>query len=143
MADDDQDDTDLFCEALKGIDSGIECHFAYSGKDALQKLQGGKIQPQVVFLDINMPEMNGWECLDSLKKEEKLRDIPVIMYSTSSMTLYGRKAIKSGAVGFYEKPGSFLQLKEFLEVIAGSSIGDLRTTLKGMQLSKSHAVYTE
>jgi CheY-like chemotaxis protein len=143
LADDDPDDSDLFNEALKGIDSSIEFNYASNGKELIEKLQLDSLSPQVIFLDINMPEMNGWECLESLKKEEQLKDIPVIMYSTSSSDIYVKRAIKSGALAFYEKPPNFLQLQDFLKSIAGSSTTYLKKTLKELQLSKNHSVYTD
>jgi CheY-like chemotaxis protein len=87
--------------------------------------------------------MNGWECLETLKKERRLKDIPVIMYSTSSSQVNGKRAIKSGALAFYEKPPSFLQLQDFLKSIATSSSAYLKKTLKELQSSKTHAVYTD
>jgi CheY-like chemotaxis protein len=143
LADDDQDDTDFFREALKGINSSIEFNYAQNGKELIAKLNTGNIDPQIIFLDINMPEMNGWECLEKLKKESDYKDVPVIMYSTSSLKIYGRKAIKSGALCFYEKPPNFLKLKEFLVTISASSETDLKNTLKAIQDSKVHRVYTE
>ena len=143
LADDDHDDTDLFYEALKDIDSSIEFNFATNGKELIAKLHTGKIDPQIIFLDINMPEMNGWECLETLKKEKGLKDIPVIMYSTSSGTLYGRKAVKSGALCFYEKPPSFLKLREFLELISATSVSELQNRLKEIEISKAHKIFTE
>jgi DNA-binding NarL/FixJ family response regulator len=83
-----------------------------------------------------MPEMNGWECLESLKKEDQLKHIPVIMYSTSSSKVYGERAIRSGAMAFYVKPPNFLQLQDFLKSIAGSSSNYLKNTLDELRLSK-------
>ena len=143
LADDDPDDLDLFDEALRGIDSSIEFNYASNGKELIEKLQVDGLVPQVIFLDINMPEMNGWECLESLKKVDQLKDIPVIMYSTSSSEVYGKRAIQSGALAFYVKPHSFLLLQEFLKSIAGSSSDYLKTTLVELQLSKDHSVYTD
>ena len=143
LADDDPDDLELFDEALRGIDSSIEFNFASNGKELIEKLRLDGHTAQIIFLDINMPEMNGWECLENLKKEDQLKDIPVIMYSTSSTEAYGKRAIKSGALAFYVKPHSFLLLQDFLKSIAESSSGYLKTTLVELQLSKDHSVYTD
>ena len=143
MADDDPDDLELFDEALRGIDSSIEFNFASNGKELIEKLRLDGHTAQIIFLDINMPEMNGWECLENLKKEDQLKDIPVIMYSTSSTEAYGKRAINSGALAFYVKPHSFLLLQDFLKSIAESSSGYLKTTLVELQLSKDHSVYTD
>ena len=144
MADDDPDDTDLFGEALRGIDSSIEFNFVNNGRDLIQNLKTGKVtEPHVIFLDINMPEMNGWECLKNLKQEIEFKHIPVIMYSTSSSKLDGKKAVSFGALGLYEKPSSFLLLQKFLELISSVSPHDLKSTLKEIEANKSHKVYSE
>ena len=143
LADDDPDDLELFDEALRGIDSAIEFNYANNGKEVIKKIQLDGMVPQVIFLDINMPEMNGWECLESLKKVDQLKEIPVIMYSTSSSEVYGKRAISSGALAFYVKPPSFLLLQDFLKSIAGSSSIYLKQTLVELQLSKTHTVYTD
>ena len=143
LADDDQDDSDLFNEALKGIDNSIEIVVANNGKELIAKLTSQSIDPEVIFLDINMPEMNGWECLELIKQQNDLKNIPVIMYSTSSASIYGKKAVKSGAMGFYEKPTNFLQLQDFLKNITQSSKQELKKTLKELQASKVHTIYTD
>jgi len=138
LVDDDPDDTDLFEEALKNIDGNIEF---YSGQDCngiISQLKDEKIQPEIIFLDINMPDMNGWDCLAALKSDEKLRNIPVVMYSTSSVMLDGRKAITKGALGFLEKPPSFTELKDFLLKLIPASSANLDNELKKIAASKSH-----
>ena len=141
VADDDPDDTDLFGEALSSIDVSIEFNCVNNGKELIENLKSGKFtEPHVIFLDINMPEMNGWECLKNLKKEKEFKDIPVIMYSTSSSVSDGRKAVSFGALGLYEKPPSFLLLQKFLESI--SSATDLKRRLKEIEADKSHKVYS-
>ncbi len=138
LADDDQDDTDLFHEALRNIDQSIELYSAQNGKEALKKLTQQQADPEIIFLDINMPEMNGWDCLVNLKKNHQLKDIPVVMFSTSPASLNGKKAIEAGAVGFLEKPSSYLKLKDFLEQLSRASKNNLLETLRLIESSKSH-----
>jgi CheY-like chemotaxis protein len=143
IADDDPDDVDLFLEALSEIDTSIVCSSMKDGKELLDTLVHQQTEsPDVIFLDINMPEMNGWECLQQLKHNHHATDIPVIMYSTSSAQKDVQKAIESGALAFYEKPSNFSQLKEFLDVIAKSQ--SLEKEVIASQLrsrSKSHRFY--
>jgi CheY-like chemotaxis protein len=141
LADDDEDDIDLFEEALRNIDSTIELKAARNGKQLLEILKNGNTEPEIIFLDINMPEMNGWEALREIKNSGKFDDIPVVMYSTSSSKMESDKAVESGALAFYEKPSSFFDLKNFLGLIYVASVGDLRTTLLGIISSKKHKVY--
>jgi CheY-like chemotaxis protein len=138
LVDDDEDDTDLFYEALRDIDSSIEFHNGYDCQETIKKLKSGQINPQIIFLDINMPEMNGWDCLSVLKEDASLRNIPVIMYSTSSVNLDGKKAISKGAVCYLEKPPSFVKLKEFLERISLTPAENLRFELRRIQADNSH-----
>lgn len=116
LADDDNDDAELFAEALAAINPGILLEYASNGKILLDKIRNQKTGlPDIIFLDINMPEMNGWDSLTELKKHSLLKEIPVVMYSTSS-TYRDMQAAKSlGANFFYTKPDSFRQLKMFLE----------------------------
>lgn len=143
LVDDDRDDTELFSDALKEVDLSIEFNFAFNCEDLTTGLLQNKFNPQIIFLDINMPGMSGWQCLEALKSGERTKHIPVIMYSTSSAILDGRKAVQRGALGFYEKPSRFEWLKEFLEMVAVSSPGSLRSTLKKLEGSKSHRIYLE
>ncbi|RYE25322.1 MAG: response regulator [Sphingobacteriales bacterium] len=117
LADDDIDDKDLFREALESIDSSITCHIADNGKEALSKLDSLQDVPQLIFLDINMPVMNGLQCLAKLQADERYNRIPVIVISTSS---YQREMdmVKSlGAVCYFTKPHHFTELTQILQVI--------------------------
>lgn len=140
LADDDPDDTDLFEEALKKIDKHIVLDTATNGRELIEKLHTGKINPEIIFLDVNMPELDGWESLKMLKQQAGLRSIPVVMYSTSAAVLDGNKAIKAGAVCYFEKPPSFVKLKDFLEKITHTSKDRLVDTLKSIEASKSHNI---
>jgi len=82
--DDDKDDLDLFCEILKRIDQNIKCFYADSCDEAIKILKDNK--PDVIFLDINMPRMNGKECLLHVKTQDHLKQIPVVIYSTAPDT---------------------------------------------------------
>jgi CheY-like chemotaxis protein len=116
LADDDADDAELFAEALAAINPGIVCEHAPNGRVLLDNIRSQKSQlPDIIFLDINMPEMNGWDSLSELKKHSKLKDIPVVMYSTSSTFRDVQAAKNLGANFFYTKPDNFRQLKSFLE----------------------------
>lgn len=138
MIDDDPDDINLFEEALKTIDSNIEFYRANGCNEVFGKMRDGKINPEIIFLDINMPDRTGWDCLAAFKNDQHLRDIPVVMYSTSSVMLDGRKAITKGALGFLEKPPSFEQLLQFLSKIVPASSSTLSQDLKRIASSKNH-----
>lgn len=116
LVDDDIDDADLFCEAMKEVDPSAACHLATNGEHALEILE--RIEnPDIIFLDINMPRMNGWECLSVLKNTEAYREIPVIMYSTSSHQREIDMANELGALCFFTKPDNYKDLKQMLRFV--------------------------
>jgi CheY-like chemotaxis protein len=118
VVDDDCDDTELFAEAIGSVDASVSCYNVADGKQALDKLTSKDIErPDLIFLDINMPGMNGWQFLASLKGSESLKAIPVIMYSTSSQRSDIKMAMSSGALCFFTKPNSFLILKNILQTV--------------------------
>lgn len=82
VVDDDQDDLELFCETIQAINSSIDCLIANNGDAALSLLNQLLILPNIIFLDFNMPQMNGGVCLAEIRKSERLKNIPVVMYST-------------------------------------------------------------
>jgi CheY-like chemotaxis protein len=116
-ADDDREDCELFREALHFIDSSITCITAQDGREALAFLQHTKELPEYIFLDINMPVMDGKKCLIEIKKTQTLKHIPVIMYSTTSDTNEIREYYKLGAHDFLIKPDNFARLCESLDSI--------------------------
>lgn len=80
-------------------DEGFKCLTSPNGQDGLGLAE--EYKPNAIILDINLPEMNGWEVLDALKKNPALRHIPVHMMSVEEKTL---DAYKKGAVGYLHKP---------------------------------------
>ena len=142
LADDDPDDADFFCEALDEIDDSIKCIWAKSGADLVRQIQNNRLEfPEIIFLDINMPEMDGWETLMFLKKHPKLQNVPVIMYSTSSARRDAQKALELGALCFFEKPANYLLLKIFLELVTSTSSLNREVLLEWMKSNKSHRLF--
>jgi CheY-like chemotaxis protein len=118
LIDDDGDDRALFSEALALVDPVIICDEAVDGQDALARLQSASAdKPDMIFLDINLPIMNGWQFLTKLKSDETYRNIPVIMYSTSSNERDKHTAGRLGALCFITKPHAFKLLKNILGVV--------------------------
>jgi CheY-like chemotaxis protein len=140
LVDDDEDDRELFHEALRNIDDTIEVHTSENCREIISRLRKGDLHPEIIFLDINMPDINGWECLSAIKTDPKLKDIPVVMYSTSSVSQEGKKAVNNGALCFLEKPPSFIKLKDFLERVSYSSTQNLDQDLRKIAESRSHKV---
>ncbi len=116
IVDDDEDDMEFFCEAVMEIDASLACVTATNGEDALQKLRKGKTQlPDLIFLDLNMPRMDGKTCLRELKKDNDLKNIPVIISTTSSHHRDVQETLQLGAVHFMTKPSTFDRMKTGIE----------------------------
>jgi CheY-like chemotaxis protein len=121
LIDDDEDDTEIFALAAGEADPSIECFFARDGIEALQMLLGASFVPDYIFLDLNMPQMSGKECLIEIRKRAQLDDTPVIIYSTSSSQKDILETHNLGASSFITKPPLISTLTEKLrEVFQGS-----------------------
>lgn len=116
VVDDDQDDLMLFQDAINEIDPSIRIETAGNGVDALKKLGSEpSLDPDYIFIDLNMPLMNGIQCLQEIKKMPSRAHIPVIIYSTSSYERDIMQTINNGAFHYVVKPFSFQELCEKLK----------------------------
>ncbi len=107
--DDDEEDIEIFCDAVREIDPSIICLIAKSADEALQILNSDIALPSYIFLDINMPKVDGNACLKEIKKDARLHRIPVIMYSTNTRST-DIEIYKSLNAGFLVKQNSFYEL---------------------------------
>jgi len=98
----------LFEEAVKLHNIACECIYASDGLNALALLD--TLEPDVIFLDNNMPYMNGKETLRSIRNKKAMRAIPVYMLSTHIPERECETFISLGANGCLVKPGSFDEL---------------------------------
>ena len=121
--DDDEEDFEFFFEAVKEVDNSIIVLKATNGHEALHMLENHMLMPDYIFLDINMPLMDGNACLREIRKNAKLKDIPVVMYSTTKNS--GEIAnYKEQGARFLVKPYQFSKLVKSLSIILGYSDGD-------------------
>jgi CheY-like chemotaxis protein len=138
LIDDDSDDRELFSEALSMVEPAIICYQANDAEEGFTWLQQNTDEPDLIFLDINLPVMNGWQLLTRLK-ESSLKHIPVIMYSTSSNARDIRTAKELGALCFITKPHAFRMLKGMLNVVVEHAnrkdYGKLCEAVKAMNLA--------
>lgn len=131
LADDDRDDAELFGEALTAIDPPVDFQHVSDGQAVFTFLNNSaNRKPDVIFLDLNMPQMSGWQCLAKLKNDIYLKDIPVIMYSTSANARDKEIAIELGAIGFVTKPTDFKLLTKILSVISKTDSESLRKIIR-------------
>ena len=118
LVDDDTDDQEIFHIALKELDRDINCRFAKDGIEGLKILNAvPAFLPDYIFLDLNMPRMNGIQCLTEIKKIDRLQGIPVFMYSTSSDPRFIHESLNLGAAEYLIKPASIRELSKMLEGI--------------------------
>jgi CheY-like chemotaxis protein len=118
LVDNDIEDQEIFIDAIKEIDGSILCLCSNGAEEALKLLTGDLLQkPDLIFLDLNMPGVNGKQLLATLKKTESLRDIPVIMLSTFVGETDVVKLEKLGAAHFLLKPPNFDKLIKSLSFV--------------------------
>lgn len=117
LVDDDPDDLLLFSEALNEIKAPVSYQSASDGIEALKKLSKEDPVPQLIFLDLNMPMMHGFECLKRIKAHTVLQKIPVIIFTTSNSPLDINTAKHLGAAAYFCKPMHFNHLCEHLKSI--------------------------
>lgn len=116
LVDDDPDEHLLFEDALKELKDSPKLSYARDGQQLMQFLSGDKAElPAIIFLDLNMPRMNGFECLQEIRKSSRLNKIPVVIFSTSSQTQAIDKVYEQGANYYIRKPNTFSMLKEVIE----------------------------
>src|SRR5882757_3843376 len=84
LVDDDLDDQDIFRTALLEVAKSVELATANNGEDALQRLHGNSHYPDIIFLDINMPVLNGFDTLAQIKKDDTIKGIPAFIVTTSA-----------------------------------------------------------
>jgi CheY-like chemotaxis protein len=94
----------------------VEPHFAASGAEALERLAEHP-DTALIMLDINMPAMTGLECLERLRREPELCDIPVVLQSTEDQLSDIHRGLSAGARGYLTKPFSPAQLHQMLDAV--------------------------
>jgi len=121
LIDDDEDDAQFFADALKELSFGLTMEHCTGGQEAIDKLSYERIKaPDIIFLDLNMPALNGWDSLRAIKKIAGMQQIPIVMYSTANLEQGGLSPEDVGAAAFYQKSNSFNELKNSLAYLLRS-----------------------
>ncbi|QDW21070.1 response regulator [Flavobacterium sp. KBS0721] len=108
LAEDDKDDQELFMEALDATNVPSEVTTVENGEELLSTLRDpDEPNPDIVFIDINMPVKGGKEALAEIKSDKELKDIPAVMLSTSSHPRDIEETFNKGANLYVQKPSSF------------------------------------
>jgi CheY-like chemotaxis protein len=113
LIDDDQDELTLFMDALNHVNIPYKCTWAKTGEQALQQLT--YLTPDIIFLDLNMPGMSGFECLAAIKQQPRLKACPVILHSSTMTAECRDKGIRLGAAACLAKSDTPSELAVILE----------------------------
>ncbi|HEY0091609.1 MAG TPA: response regulator [Flavobacterium sp.] len=115
--DDDTDDLELFLEVSRTLE--LEVLLFSRGDKMLKTLLNPPPKPSIVFVDLNMPEISGYEVIENIKTSEFLNDIPIVVLSTASDSGSVFKSRKSGASYYIKKPTSVNQLEQAIKHVMG------------------------
>ena len=116
LTDDDVDDRLFFEEAINDLKMNTELTAFCHGAELMEFLNANLAnKPDLIFLDLNMPIMNGMECLQQIKSSPLLKDIVVAIYSTSSSEKDIEDTFIKGADIYLTKPSSFTELKNAIQ----------------------------
>lgn len=126
LADDDEEDREFFKEAIYEITTSVKLTTANDGVELLNILE--KLTndlPDLIFLDLNMPCKNGFECLEELKMSDKWKDIPVLIYSTTANYEQVNLTYQKGANLYIQKPHTYDGIVEMLKKIFEFNLQEL------------------
>lgn len=116
LTDDDQDDQEIFAEALSEVNSEVKLLSFQDGEQLMHFLRKPPAQlPDLVFLDLNMPIKNGKSCLTEIRANKEIKHLPIAIYSTSSSRNHILETQELGADWYISKPSSFTGVKKVLD----------------------------
>lgn len=117
LIDDDAEDREFFQDALQEVMPEATLYTAENGIEGLDMLQNDELEPDIIFLDLNMPIKNGYDCINDIKADHTLGNIPVVIFSTSLQPETTEMIYNSGANLYMVKPNSFADLKKLLKKV--------------------------
>jgi len=132
LTDDDEDDRDFFAEALEDLDLDYPVEFCKNGVELLDRLNDSSLSvPDIIFLDLNMPILSGFETLQQIREDANFKDIPVIAIYSTSATVDGIKSTFGlGANAYVVKPIAFSDLKKLLKKVIEMDWNEKLTDVK-------------
>ena len=118
LADDDKDDLDDFMEAFNSLQLNIEVLAVKNGIDLMEYLNDPSTKiPDLVFLDLNISKKSGLECLIEIRKIKQLKNLTIVIYSTSSSEKDMEDTFVNGANVYIKKPAHLTVLKKLLSQV--------------------------
>ncbi len=113
LVEDDKDDQEFFIDAMNEIGNISLYDIANNGKEAIDRLKQSRLLPTLIFLDINMPLMNGMEFLELMRKDPEMKNIPVVILSTSAAQKEQAKNL--GANAYIKKSSDYKSVRDKLK----------------------------
>lgn len=119
IIEDDLEDQDILIEVFESLNYKNEVIFFSDSEEALNYLTRTKVEPFIIFSDINMPKLNGLELKTKIQENEDLRikSIPYLFFSTSAEQDHVVEAYSKSVQGFFVKPASFEEIKDTIRTI--------------------------
>lgn len=118
--DDDSDDRDIFGTVIHSINPGVIYREFEAGEKIIKFLGEKKIEPDFIFIDINMPRMNGYECAQEIISAYGLERSTIVMYSTAFNPRDIERFSKMG-LHMLQKASSFEQLSQNLKTLMAAA----------------------
>lgn len=123
LAEDDADDRMFFQDVLNEVDIDTSLVVADDGVKLMSVLdESVPPPPDIIFLDLNMPRKNGFECLKEIRQTAKLKEIPVIIFSTTDSSQAIDTTYSLGANYYMKKPHTFALLKKAIEKVLATDL---------------------
>ena len=129
FVDDDEDDRQLFSEAVKYVTPEINLTLVTCGDELIKLLETSAVTPDLIFLDLNMPGLSGIKCLELIKSDERYKHIPIAIYSTSWIEKQIDETYEKGANLYLRKLSSFQDMQK--------QIGDVLQMKKDQYMPQS------
>ena len=115
LADDDPDDWEIFQEGLQKTAPPHSLHWVKHGDSVLPNVK--EVGPDILFLDLNIPGCDGIECLRLIRKEPSLKDLAIVIYTTSNAPDHVKECFSLGACRYLLKPVNYTGIFKGLELI--------------------------
>jgi CheY-like chemotaxis protein len=135
IADDDADDCLLFQDVLEDLNIKTDLVIIANGRQLLDYLFEKEDMPELIFLDMNMPLIDGMEALIEIRKCARLQNVPIVIFSTSSHNQIVIDVYKAGANLFIRKPDSFEKMRKILNDVFSQDL-TIRPELKSFLVSE-------
>lgn len=119
LADDDIDDQDMLKEALLGLNAGLKFKTAGNGRQAVEFLTGldAASVPSLIILDYKMPMLSAVDILEQIKTDERYKNVPRVVWSTSKQPEHINKCLSAGACDYFVKPPNAAALGELARLL--------------------------